>query len=54
MQLNGSFWGGRDTIGLRRASLKAEKIETLMFVKARLRLARKAIIDLTGDEDDAI
>ncbi|KAF7372351.1 Transposase-like protein [Mycena venus] len=48
------FSGGRDTIGLRRASLKAETIETLMFVKARLRLARKAIIDLTGDEDDAI
>ncbi|KAF7343888.1 Transposase-like protein [Mycena venus] len=48
------FSGGRDTIGIRRASLKAETIETLMFVKARLRLARKAIIDLTGDEDDAI
>ena len=35
------FSGGRDTIGLRRASLKAETIETLMFVKARLRLARE-------------
>jgi hypothetical protein len=42
---------GRDTIGLRRASLKAETIQTLMFVKARLRLARKTIIDLVGDED---
>ncbi|KAF7372115.1 Transposase-like protein [Mycena venus] len=35
------FSGGRDTIGLRRASLKAETIEMLMFVKARLRLARE-------------
>jgi hypothetical protein len=42
---------GRDTIGLCRASLKAETIQTLMFVKARLRLARKTIIDLVGDED---
>jgi hypothetical protein len=47
------FSGGRDTIGLHRASLKAETIQTLMFVKARLRLARKAIIDLVGDEDDS-
>ena len=47
------FSGGRDTIGLRRASLKAETIQTLMFVKARLRLARKAMIDLVGDEDDS-
>jgi hypothetical protein len=36
------FSGGRDTIGLRRASLKAETIEVLMFVKARLRFAREA------------
>lgn len=35
-----------------RASLKAETIQTLMFVKARLRLARKAIIDLVGEEDN--
>ncbi|KAF7370018.1 Transposase-like protein [Mycena sanguinolenta] len=35
------FSGGRDTIGLRHASLKAETIEMLMFVKARLRLARE-------------
>ncbi|KAJ7606516.1 hypothetical protein B0H17DRAFT_967807, partial [Mycena rosella] len=46
------FSGGRDTIGLRRASLKAETIQTLMFVNARLRLARRAIIDLVGDEPD--
>jgi hypothetical protein len=46
------FSGGRDTIGLRRASLKAETIQTLMFVKARLRLTHKAIIDLVGDDDD--
>jgi hypothetical protein len=37
---------------LRRASLKAETIQTLMFVKARLRLTRKAIIDLVGEDDD--
>lgn len=45
--------GGRDTIGLHRASLKAETIQTLMFVKARLRLACRAIIDLIGDENDS-
>ncbi|KAJ7305613.1 hypothetical protein DFH08DRAFT_721042 [Mycena albidolilacea] len=37
------FSGGRDTIGLRRASLKAETIQMLMFVKARLRCARAAL-----------
>ncbi|KAJ7495695.1 hypothetical protein B0H11DRAFT_1910448 [Mycena galericulata] len=36
------FSGGRDTIGLRHASLKAETIEILMFVKVPLRLAREA------------
>jgi hypothetical protein len=41
----------RDTIGLRRASLKAETVKTLMFVKARLKLARKAVIDLVGDDN---
>jgi hypothetical protein len=35
------FSGGRDTIGLRRASLKAKTIEVLMFVKGRLHLARE-------------
>ncbi|KAJ7030568.1 hypothetical protein C8F04DRAFT_1186611 [Mycena alexandri] len=34
--------GGRDTIGIQRASLRAETVEMLMFVKARLRLAREA------------
>jgi hypothetical protein len=34
------FSGGRDTISLRRASLHADTIRTLMFVKARLRVAR--------------
>ncbi|KAJ7323933.1 hypothetical protein DFH08DRAFT_711545, partial [Mycena albidolilacea] len=48
------FSGGHNTIGLRRASLKAETIKTLMFVKARLRLARKAIIDLVGDGEDRV
>ncbi|KAJ7038439.1 hypothetical protein C8F04DRAFT_951076, partial [Mycena alexandri] len=38
------FSGGRDTIGIRRASLKAETIEMLMFVKARLRLAREKLL----------
>jgi hypothetical protein len=41
------FSGGRDTIGLRRASLKAETIQMLMLVKARLRMARNTVIDLT-------
>ena len=45
------FSGGRDTIGLRRASLKADTIRTLMFVKARLRMARVAIIEILGDEE---
>ncbi|KAJ6532444.1 hypothetical protein B0H19DRAFT_1383883 [Mycena capillaripes] len=40
------------TIGLRRASLTAETIETLMFVKARLTLTQKAIIDLVREDDD--
>lgn len=43
------FSGGRDTISLRRASLKAETIRTLMLVKQRLRLARRAIRDILGD-----
>lgn len=30
------FSGDRDTIGLRRVSLQAETIQTLMFVKANL------------------
>jgi hypothetical protein len=48
------FSGGCNTIRLRRASLNlAKTIQTLMFVKARLRLARKAIIDLVGDKDDS-
>jgi hypothetical protein len=37
------FSGGRDAIGLRRASLKAETIQTLIFVKGRLRIAREAL-----------
>ncbi|KAJ7339238.1 hypothetical protein DFH08DRAFT_812629 [Mycena albidolilacea] len=42
------FSGGRDTIGLRRASLKAETIQMLIFVKARLRIARNTVLNLTG------
>ena len=34
------FSGGRDTISLRRASLKPDTIRVLMLVKQRLRLAR--------------
>lgn len=37
------FSRGRDTIGLRQASLKVETIQTLMFVKARLRVARQEL-----------
>jgi hypothetical protein len=42
------FSGGRDTISLRRASLKPDTIRVLMLVKQRLRLARESILDLTG------
>ena len=34
------FSGGRDTVSLRRQSLKPETIRTLMIVRARLRLFR--------------
>ena len=44
------FSGGRDAISLRRASLKAETIEAVMVVKAQLRLARTAVIEILGDE----
>jgi hypothetical protein len=44
------FSSGRDTISLRRASLKADTIRTLMLVKARLRLARAAVNEVLGDE----
>ena len=40
------FSGGRDTISLRRASLSAETIRTLMLVKQRLLLTRTAIDEL--------
>ncbi|KAJ6550101.1 ribonuclease H-like domain-containing protein [Mycena capillaripes] len=43
------FSGGRDTISLRRASLKPDTIRTLMMVKQRLRLARKAVQEILGD-----
>jgi hypothetical protein len=42
------FSGGRDTISLRRASLKPDTICTLMLVKQRLRLACEAIQDIVG------
>ena len=42
------FSGGRDTISLRRASLKPETIRTLMSVKQRLRLTREAVKDIVG------
>jgi hypothetical protein len=38
------FSGGRDTISLRRASLKPETIRILMLVKRRLVLAREKIL----------
>ncbi|KAF5337795.1 hypothetical protein D9758_016284 [Tetrapyrgos nigripes] len=46
------FSGGRDTISLRRASLKPETIETLMLVKQRVHLARNAVEDLAGGDSD--
>ncbi|KAJ8515669.1 hypothetical protein ONZ45_g6946 [Pleurotus djamor] len=42
------FSGGRDTISLRRASLKPETIRTLMLVKQHLRLARTAVREVLG------
>ena len=42
------FSGGRDTISLRRSSLKPETICTLMLLKNRLRLAREAIDTILG------
>jgi hypothetical protein len=44
------FSGGRDTISLRRASLNPNTIRALMVVKHRLRLARNAVLELTGDD----
>ncbi|KAF7349017.1 Transposase-like protein [Mycena venus] len=61
------FSCGRDTIGIRRARLKAETIRTLMLVKARVKLDRQRavaqaqrvlkrattdIIDLAGSDSD--
>ncbi|KAL0957575.1 hypothetical protein HGRIS_001359 [Hohenbuehelia grisea] len=38
------FSGGRDTISIRRASLKPDTIRTLMIVKQHLKLARKELL----------
>jgi hypothetical protein len=38
------FSGGRDTIGIRRARLKADTIRTLMLVKARVKLDRQHVV----------
>ena len=43
------FSGGRDTISLRRASLKPETIRILMLVKQKLCLARNAAQQALGD-----
>ncbi len=40
------FSGGRDTISIRRASLKSDTIRVLMLVKHRLHLARTAVNEL--------
>jgi hAT family C-terminal dimerisation region len=48
------FSGGRDTICLCHARLKADTIHTLMVVKQRLCLARMAIGERTGDGFDYI
>ena len=43
--------GGRDLIGIRRASLlHADTIRNLMLAKAQLWLHHKAVIDLNRDE----
>ena len=42
------FSGGRDTILLRRASLKPNTVHTLMLVKQHLCLAHQAIQDIVG------
>ena len=42
------FSGGRDTISLRRASLKSETIQVLMLVKHHLRLARERAAQLVN------
>ncbi|KAJ7323843.1 hypothetical protein DFH08DRAFT_968862 [Mycena albidolilacea] len=44
------FSGGRDTISLRRVSLKAEAISTLMFVKNQLRMRRNTLNVELGEE----
>ena len=44
------FSGGRDTISMRRASLKPDTIRMLMMVKQRLRLARLAVMEIVGDD----
>ncbi|KAJ7190562.1 hypothetical protein GGX14DRAFT_604002 [Mycena pura] len=44
------FSGGRDTIFLRRASLRAETISTLMFVKNRLCMQRNTLNVELGEE----
>lgn len=61
------FSGGRDTIGIRRARLKADTIRTLMLVKARAKLdrqravaeakraltkAKRDVIDLASSDSD--
>ncbi|KAJ7929497.1 hypothetical protein B0H13DRAFT_1596254, partial [Mycena leptocephala] len=43
------FSGGRDTISLRRSSLNADTIRTLMLVKNRLRMRRRDITARLGD-----
>ena len=43
------FSAARDTISLRRASLKPETVRTLVSVKQRLHLAGGAIRDIIGD-----
>ncbi|KIL58778.1 hypothetical protein M378DRAFT_188125 [Amanita muscaria Koide BX008] len=44
------FSGGRDTISLRRASLRPDTIRTLMLVKQHLHMTRRAIDELVGNE----
>ncbi|KAJ6538747.1 hypothetical protein B0H10DRAFT_1971364 [Mycena sp. CBHHK59/15] len=48
-EVSGKFSGGRDTISLRRSSLKADTVRTLMLVKNRLRMALRDITARLGD-----
>ncbi|KAJ7618612.1 hypothetical protein FB45DRAFT_755892, partial [Roridomyces roridus] len=47
------FSGGRDTIAVRHARLKAETIRTLMVLKGYIPMTRKEVIEIL-DQADAV